>query len=448
MEFNRDTRVEAEFAKQDRIQVDIGDWLFDAPDIEFDQFAQLISQRDWSSIDGSDVELRPLTRQQGFQGNKYIIKFTSRIRGGSNRTDAPLIDGKLVLHRYRAAHLGPTRYRIVSALSVNPTRALAHQPRNQSIINDFLGRTEGEAEIPQPEMRSRRLPSPVRSERAINPRDDNVLIDRPWLMMATPPYWQNFRNRYFVEIYRFLHELITGTFQDSDVVGRMRFDWQVNLKQIETYWEFKTPDPVRMMHTLQPIFMALGQNARHRIYEGVLADNYTDGNVPVLTTRLRTGLTATIYPKTTRRLRLELTHNLQQRDVDEGGHVFDDRQRALLDMLARIDLVAEDAVTEANHLLESLTEALPPYPAPEPPYKLVSEIIRSTNNAADQELLLSVLVNNGSYRCASGDRLRPAIMHLIDRRVLRRASPRRQTFTLTAEYQQARRILAGHSDES
>ena len=147
MEFNRDTRVEAEFAKQDRIQVDIGDWLFDAPDIEFDQFARLISQRDWSSIDGSDVELRPLTRQQGFQGNKYIIKFTSRIRGGSNRADAPLIDGKLVLHRYRAVHLGPTRYRIVSELSVNPTRALAHQPRNQSIINDVLGRSEGEAII-------------------------------------------------------------------------------------------------------------------------------------------------------------------------------------------------------------------------------------------------------------------------------------------------------------
>ena len=82
MDFDRDARIEAEYAKQDRIQIDIGRWLFDGPDIEFDQFANLIADRDWASIDGSEVELRPLNRPQGFQGNKYVIRFASRRQGG------------------------------------------------------------------------------------------------------------------------------------------------------------------------------------------------------------------------------------------------------------------------------------------------------------------------------------------------------------------------------
>lgn len=82
MDFDRDARVEAEYAKQDRIQIDIGRWLFDGADIEFDEFARRIADRDWASIDGSDIELRPLNRPQGFQGNKYVIRFASRRRGG------------------------------------------------------------------------------------------------------------------------------------------------------------------------------------------------------------------------------------------------------------------------------------------------------------------------------------------------------------------------------
>ncbi|MCV6575962.1 MAG: hypothetical protein OIF58_09525 [Cohaesibacter sp.] len=441
MNFDRDVRVEAAYAKQDRIQIDIGRWLFDGLDVEFDQFANLIADRDWASIDGSDIELHPLNRPQGFQGNKYVIRFASRRQGGKLRADAPLVEGNLILHRYRATQFGPSRFDIIAEISLNPTRALVHQPRNSSIINDYLGRTENEATIPPPELLTKDLPEPIRNERLIDPLQDNVIIDRPWLIMARPPHWQHFRNYYLAQIHRFLDDLIGGTFRQGEITGQIGFRWDINLKQIETYWEFMTPDPIHMMRQVEPIFMAMGRDARHRLYKAVVSDYVVDGNVPVLTTRLRTGLKATLYPKTTRRLRLETRHDLQKRDIGTGGHTFDDPTSAILDAATKIDEVAEDAATEVNRLLERLTEALPPFPPPEPPYKLVKEILWATENEEDQDLLLSVLINNGSYRCLAGDSLRPAIDQLVRRNVLIRTRPYSQTFILTAPYHEARRIL-------
>ena len=66
-------------------------------------------------------------------------------RAASLRANAPLVEGSLILHRYRATQFGPSRFDIMAEISLNPTRALVHQPRNSSIINGFLGRTENEA---------------------------------------------------------------------------------------------------------------------------------------------------------------------------------------------------------------------------------------------------------------------------------------------------------------
>ena len=140
--------------------------------------------------------------------------------------------------------------------------------------------------VPPPDLLTRDLPDPVRNERPIDPSQDNVIIDRPWLIMAMPPHWQRFRNYYLVEIFRFLDTLINGTFEQGRITGQINFQWHINLKQIETYWEFMTPDPIHMMRQVEPIFMAMGRDTRHRLYEAVVSDYVIDGNVPVLTTRL------------------------------------------------------------------------------------------------------------------------------------------------------------------
>ncbi len=443
MELNSTVRVDAEYAKQDRIQIDLGRWFFDSAEVEFDQFANLIADRDWGSIDGSDVDLLPLNRPQGFEGNKYVIRFASRRSGGRLRANAPLVEGQLVLRRYRAGQFGPSRFDIIAEVSLNPTRTLVHQPRNSSIISDFLGRTENGAHIPAPGLRTRDVPARIRNERLIDPMQDNVILDRPWLIMAMPPYWQRFRDYYLAQVFRFLDDLIRGTFEQGLINGDFRFRWDLNLKQVETYWEFTTQDPIHMMRLLEPVFLSLGHEARNRVYETVVSDVILDGNVSVLSTRLRTGLTAKLYPKTTRRLRLETTHDLQTRDIGTGGHCFDDPTSAMVDVVAKINQVAEDAAREVNILLERLADALPPFPTPETPYKLVREILGATDTREEQDLLLSALINHGSYRRPPQDSLRPAIDRLVRRGVLLRARPHSQTFVLTAPYHRARSILAG-----
>lgn len=447
MILGRETRVDDNFAKQDRIQIDIGNWIYDGSDTSFRQFVNQISARSWFSIDGSEIELSPLTGVQRLGNNQYKIKFTSRLRGGVTRTGAPLLEGKLVFRKTGFNDHGPSRFYIKAEVSVNPTRAMVHQTVDRSLIDEYLGRPDVTDRRTTPDLRTRELPETVRNERAINPTDDNVIIDRPHIIMSGPTHWNLFRNRYFGQVVSLLEQLIGGTFRQNPEDGQLQLQLELNLKQVETYWEFHTPDPIHMMKIITPLFLALGTYANRREYENVSSDFLIDGNCPVLTTQLVTGLKAKLYPKTTNRLRLETTHNLQDRSVGIGGHTFSGNS-ALADVMLHVEELAADATREANLLLEIVLEALPPFPRSEPPYRLVAEIINSTTEATGRDFLLSAIINNGGYRKKPGDPLNAAITQLVKRGVLRRNRPYGPSFSLTGPYLHAQRILAAHDADN
>ena len=436
MEFDRNTRVDIATAKQDRISLNLGDWIYDGDDSAFRMFIMALENSDWPNPNNTSPTLSPLCRSQR-HGNKSSLKFTSRRVGGAQRAGAPLIDGKIVFQKTRFNDFGPARYIGKAEISINPTRALVHQPINNSIIQSILHQSEIEPTFLDVDMRSSALGEPVRTERLLNSMSDNVLIDRQWQMMARPEYWIRHLASYIAETFRLINHLVNEAFRGGDG-GELQFRGAINLKEVETYWEFSTPDPVRTAYELVPQFRALGTNSRVREYINVDNDFEVEGNVPILSTQLRTGLRAKLYPKTTRRLRLETTHDLSKFNQLGHGHEFS----SITEFTECILELAENSASEVNDLLAVLCSALPPRPPQRSAYELVREILRSADSSREQDTLMSLIINNCGYRLLPGDPLRSAVLTLQSRGVLRRTRPHSRSLCLTEEYLGAREVLA------
>lgn len=437
----RGVQVCALGAKQDRISIWIGDWIYEGDDTELLSFARAVSEREWPSLDGSQTDIMPFTR---FQRGRYSqeVKFTSRRRGGGEVVGAPLVAGSIEFKSEQVRNFGSSVYRCRAMVTLNPTRALVHQPVNHSIIRAFRRRNPDLAEFRAPVITTQDRAPLVRNERPINPTDDNVIIDRHWLLMSEPNYWREFKDAYIGLVALTLHDLVHGTFRDGGFVGGLTPRPQFNLKEVETYWEFRCDDPIRMVNELETVFRGIGSDYSRREYDNVAFSQEIGGNIPTLSVHIVQGAHAVLYPKTTHRIRLELRHDLTRftprEDALRGGHVFERIEEAL----RYIDYLADNAAQHANHLLDVLTDGLPPAPEPRTAYQLVAEVLECCDNKTEARMLLSILINQGSYRVQPRDPLRQAVRQLLNRDVLMRTRPNGRTYALRGHYRAAADLLA------
>ena len=216
-----------------------------------------------------------------------------------------------------------------------------------------------------------------------------------------------------------------------------------NLREVETYWEVPSENPIADTYRLEPYLRSLGTDGQFRVYENVVADRQSDGNAPIISAKLVTGLWVKIYPKTTRRIRIELTHDFRENRTVSSSHTFTD-----LSEMHRVILAAsEDATREVNILLTSLRSIVEDDQRQYSPYELLEQIYSATNNPQVRAYLIRSIIENGGYRHRTGMRAElSAANRLTNMHVLYRTRPSSPTYSLRAEYQQARRILAGETD--
>ena len=113
--------------------------------------------------------------------------------------------------------------------------------------------------------------------------------------------------------------------------------------------------------------------------------------------------------------------------------------RDLLDFLRRCKIDAAELATGIErHFLREVRENI----NHQTPYHFVRQVIRAVPLRRDQDMLLSLLVHQGSYSQVPNDPLRPSILRLRRRGVLQSVRPYSRVYCLTPEYRLAAETLA------
>lgn len=433
--FERGVQVSSDEAKQDKISIVFGHWVFESSYTEIEAFAHYLSRRSWHSINGEEYDFTPLRGRQR-RSNRWKIPFRSHRRNGEVQQGAALISGDIVIQQTGFSNFGPSRYHCSADVTINPTRALAFQDPNLSIIRAFRTGDHSQASVALPRLVATERPPFVRNERPLNSTDDNVLIDRQWLMMADTAHWPNFMRLYVYSTYAFINGLIQTSMQQCGMVGDLHHTEEHRVKEVETYWEFRSNDPMSTVRRLEPIFRNLGTSSDYREYENVLYTVGREGNVPRLSAQLLTGIKGVIYPKTTNRIRVEIRH--KHPEVSNLASTY----TSILDFMASLDDLSIDATQHANQLLDVVTDDLPPAQEQETAYEFVRQVIIACQDNTQARHLLSVLVHQNGYRILANDPLRSTVLRLQRAGVLRRVRPRTSSLVLTGPYRAAAHLLA------
>lgn len=342
-------------------------------------------------------------------------------------------------------------YAISANLSLNPTRALNHQ----DVSTVFPDR--GNASVPYPEVTqfTTRNAATAHYEYTLD-QSDNVIIHPRHHLMAKPPHWLEYRNRYLQGVEDFLQARLERSLglMYSGVSNLTRVP-RYSLTYIENYWEFSCEDPVYMMDQIRPQAQALGRATRRFGYRYRDYEQNTEGNVSGYRIDMAAGVELSIYAKTNKRIRVEIRHRLS--DVPRGvrGLPTSRTSETLDGIFDLMSAVTEDAAEFAQTALEQLEQAFPYDGVQYSPYELVRAVMAAVdwffrdapsnsvtrNRARDvQQHILAQLISNNRYVTVDHDPHAPILAKLQRQNVVTHVV--RGTRTLSQEYQQARSVLA------
>lgn len=434
--FERGIDATPETAKQDRIEIELGDWLFIGDDSELQSGILHLREETYTSVIGENG----LHNTYGLFGSRqgHYNNFTIAIHSGRGvRIGAPLFAGRLKFRHSGGDDFSPSAYQLSFQLELNPTRALNHQPLHPDIR---AGRQA--TSYPPTHLHRRRALMRVGEEIVLD-GSDNVILDARQQAMSTPQHWAHYRNLYLTEVDRFLDDVLCRAFRRPELTGSFRRVPRFNLTEVENYWEFRSDDPVRLVYQMEPLFRSLGTQGRFRRYEGVVTDLSTDGHVPALNSKLVEGVSAKVYAKTTRRIRVEAEHDLRSSNRVSTAHTAND----ISTIITLIDEVAAHDAREVSTLLRTLELTGPAQRTQMPAYELVRRVLLATPDPSLQQPLLSILINARGIRCASGDPLRPAVDALIRAGVVERSRRNSSYFRMTEDFRSACELLASETTE-
>lgn len=429
--FERGVELDAVSARQDKIDASFGDWTFIGdPELFWGAMHHLQESTYEVVMPSGLIEERPVF---GAIQGLYTGRFSIPISADQSQYGSLLFNGKLVGTRRTGDDRNRPTFSLSFQLQLNPTRALNHQPLHPEI-------RAGRSPTGTPALHTtRRVVPRSRVEIALDGKD-NVVLGRRQMLMQRHEHWRTYRDMYLGWVEQFLSSLIDRTIGTAD--GHFAREPGFNLRAVETYFEFQHDDPIHVVAGMEPLFRSLGTDSSTRIYANVLRHTDYQHHSPVHTCRLVRGVSAKVYAKTTRRIRLEITHDLTSSDRVATSHV----RPHLAGLISLLDEVSAHDTGEARSLMQALERAIPPRGQQAPPYELVRAILAADDDLDRQRALLSIIINGGGIRCPNGDALRPAVNALRRDGIIERVRRSRASFLLAERFQRARLVLAGQID--
>ncbi|CAN7505929.1 hypothetical protein [Neorhizobium sp. LjRoot104] len=364
-------QVYAETAKEDRFQFSARRWTFTGTHAEFRTFSEVLSEI--HVIDGEPRKI--FNRQSGTEGYapRWLI---AKGRGGAGYiTPAgyPLFSGTLRgwQSRQRWGNDDEYSWTLQADLSLNPTRAVLHQPITAEA--DSAGGPAND------DFNLFALSRPRTIGAIPIVRGNNLL---PWTPYAGPdvgineehvPFlpgeWSENVERYIDRTLSVLDERISAAASmalgyDVDVV---RNDQRYILHVLETYWEFHDNNPVATVAQIEKAMRSLAgkstvaweaiDDAARAIFRHQNIELGTEDNSPIVKIYPAKGVMVKAYAKATDRIRFEVEQSKTSADFDGHGISSEDDSG----ILQWINVAREQSASRLNRVMWGLQHVLQPW---------------------------------------------------------------------------------------
>ena len=327
-------------------------------------------------------------------------------------------------------------------IAVNPTRFVRYQPS----INE---NTSEVSPIP-------RLLASHQSEHT-DPNHEIVLMDADNYLIDCPHSSSLNSNEllpimirtYLEHTYAVILQTITSSAEAYDMIVQAN-STSMRLKEIECYWEFADPEPIQTVERISTQIRLPVCLQATRYYELSRCEFLEVDYSPRIKYDLGSGRALKIYPKTTRRIRLEYTFcesALRQTLRNQEHQIVDIESLVTALLLMRncaFELLEQDIARFQNITDLSNREVNVS--------SFIQKIYRSSTTPREAKLLLDTLVNRGGISLRQNARLNTAVRRLRQNRVLELIETRGKSriYSVTEEYRPCTERLrtAFQTDES
>lgn len=431
--YNDECEIVPALGRQDKILLHVGRWRITGTVSEMGEFRNSLP-----SINPVDGTPRRLFAGQRAQERYWRFNVLS----------APLFSGVLLV-RHQVDPFGHAYYIVSLDLGMNPTRWVANQSTRitQRPFAEWM-------EVP-PDMFAES--DPYLGNEVPLVAGDNVVLGMPRdLLKAHPARWDVQLRRYWNGIVDLVERWLQQSADDANCQFQ-RIGEHINIKEIETHWEFSCDRPLEEMLRLERAvrrvaassetnWMSISQEAREHI--GPLANSSigAEDNSPRIKMMLERGTSLRIYAKTSRRLRFEVVFVCAEARAAFPTHTATN-WATLFIWLERARTLGAEYLSD---ILPSIRAAqLPPEPGKRS-YELVADIFRATSDAAMSQAIVEALIANGRVVNYRGGSMTAVIRRLCSRNILYRLG-RQSTdniYVVTTQYQQALTDLRGEQQVS
>lgn len=410
-------------AKQDRILLDIKGWMVEGTTEQFSQFAHELS----GQIAFAEGVHRLFNNNSGRTTSwpRWRVTGNGRKSGLRLADGTPLFSGSV---RGRSSssvqQVARTTWHLKAELSLNPTRWLRSQAeRDPSVFT-----------ADQVRMFSREARLQFEDEKPLV-SGTNFIIGRRMALMGGPELWPVQLRRYYEAVLNTL----AAAFRHAASASGVTIDapeLTFAIREIETYWEFQTENPIAAVQELEHPLRSLVSRSHVRWREisaeaKPLVQVGAFENTPVLRLKLAAGTEARIYAKTTRRVRFEIVR--KTREVRDSYTAR--TQDAFYGWLASAATHASERLT-ALMLAHGRMSEMVSSPA-FPKYRLVVDIYAHVVDKALAVQLVYQLAHNGRLVRHEGTALGQAIDRLKGQGIVQRANQTGtdQIYHVTEQYQ-------------
>lgn len=437
-EFSLSAVLEAKDAKHDRISLHVKHRIYYGSQERIETFRQFLAP---PVALRTGESLEPYGRLFNRSRLSVWAPLTIRrsTRGASHASPPPLFSGE---YYFRTA-AGSEQWLTNLELSVNPTRFLRHQNPVT-----FLSSRQNLAATDPTFFRA--VPIADVAEASLDDEDNFIPNTSEFARLSDGALWARILRTYLTGVLRLIDddtELAAG----GDGVW-MQFEEQVSgarftLRQAEVYFDFLVigPTPIGLVSSLESPLQSYPLTARDYPVESASS---WEAMSRVLTLQVRAGVKVKIYAKTNRRVRFEVTYEMNDvglRSTATGRNYVRRRQTfgTLSGVERRLDELRGDAANEVNKVLRHIKNRVSLPATPHTALDLLIDFTRALNNRESARILLDTLLYKGSitslpqYRLALDKLRRAGILEALP-------GNHRKEHVVTAPYRHPLRMLREH----